>query len=154
MSHSPASIRLYFYIGRFVHKPDDSDTYECQAWSHGALLSLPDGGRRQDTICRGDFHNYITKNAESWFDLSGKWGLAVDRIEDLILVTGCTLVTSWGAAAFCDNTAPLDSTSISLASHNSYHGRVRYSWRNICGNVTYHNSHFNRVRYPGYLFSL
>jgi hypothetical protein len=142
------TIHLYFCIGRA-----QGHTYICQARSYGALLSLPHGGRQIDVIRTRVFENYISDNAESWFDWSGKWGLPVDRIEDLILVTGCTLVTSWGAAAFCDNTAPLDSsTSISLSAQK-YHGEVHYNWSKIRGYVTYH-SHFNTVRYPGYVFSI
>ena len=117
-------------------------------------MSLPLGGYRKEVIDIKLFENYIIDNAESWFDWSGKWGLPVDRMEDFILVTGYTLVSSWGAATFCDDTAPLDSTSISLFSQKSDHGEAHYSWSNIRGNVTYHNSHFNPVRYHGYVFSL
>ena len=75
-------------------------------------------------------------------------------MEDLILVTGCTLVTSWAAAAFDDTTGiQADATSISLDAQKFDRGGAQFFWRNIRGNVEYHNSRFNPVRSTGYVFS-
>ena len=81
--------------------------------------------------------------------------LPVEHMEDLILVTGCTLVTSWAAAAF-DGRMSTDSNAmtISLEARKSDGGGAQYFWRNIRGSVEYHNSRFNPVRSPGYIFSL
>ena len=73
-------------------------TYKCNG--RGALLSIPHHGHSEDTIRTKVFGDYICNNVASWFDWSQKNGLDVERMEDLILVTGCTLVTSWAAAAF------------------------------------------------------
>ena len=46
---------------------------------------------------------------------------------------------------------PADSSSISLDAQKFDRGRAQFIWRNIRGNVEYHNSHFSQVRFPGYL---
>ena len=74
-------------------------------------------------------------------------------MEDLILVTGCTLVTSWAAAAFDGYTTSVDATSISLDTQKFDRGGALFFWRNNRGNVEYHNSHFDPVRSPGCVFS-
>jgi hypothetical protein len=99
------------------------------------------------------FEDYIRDNVDSWFDWSKKRGLPVEHMEDLILVTGCTLVTSWAAAAFDDYTLPVDTTSISLSAQKSDRGVAHFFWRNTRGNVEYHNSHFNPVCSPDHVFS-
>jgi hypothetical protein len=76
-------------------------------------------------------------------------------MEDLILVTGCTLVTSWAAAAFDDYTTPVDATTtISLYAQKFDRGRAHFLWSNIHGNVEYHNSHYDPVRPLGYVLLL
>ncbi len=74
-------------------------TYECWARSQGALLSLPHGARTEDVINTKLFEDYIRDNVVNWFHWSNEAGLPVERMEDLILVTGCTLARSWAAAA-------------------------------------------------------
>jgi len=64
-------------------------------------------------------------------------GLPVERMEDLILVTGRTLVTSWAAAAFVDDTMM---SAISLASKTLSDGVSSFAWSNIQGPVVHHNS--------------
>ena len=39
-----------------------------------------------------------------WFNRAQNNKIGVERMEDLILVSGRTLVTSWAAAALVDNT--------------------------------------------------
>jgi hypothetical protein len=140
------SICLSLRIGRAKGR-----TYKCKPRSRGALLSLPHGGHREDVIRTKAFEDYIRDNVVSWFTWAQNNKLGVERMEDLILVTGCTLVTSWAAAAFDDYTMPVDSTSISLDAQKSDRGRAQFIWRNVRGNVEYHNSHFDPVRSPGYV---
>jgi hypothetical protein len=54
-------------------------------------------------------------------------------MEDLILVSGCTLVISWGAATSVENAA-----EISLASRALNNGGASFVWSNIQGPVAYH----------------
>ena len=65
-------------------------------------------------------------------------------MEDLILVTGCTLVTSWAAAVFFDQ-----ESEIYLAVRAVPNGGESFSWRRIRGNVPYRNTRPDPVRFPG-----
>ena len=135
------SISLYFCTGSI------RQAYQCRAGKRGALLSLPYGGHREDAIRTKVFEDYIEDNVHQWFSWSKKRGLLVERMEDLILVTGYTLATSWAAAVFDNHTTPVD-TSISLRAERIAHGGAQFFWSNIHGNVEYHNSHLP-VRSPG-----
>jgi hypothetical protein len=128
--------------------------YECKAQHRGALLSLPYEGRRKDVIPIEVFKDYIRDNVSNWFRWSKKMKLPVEHMEDLILVTGCTLVTSWAAAAFDGHVSvDSDATTISLETRKSDGDRARFFWRNVRGDVEYHNSRFDPVRSPGHVFS-
>lgn len=141
---------LIFLFGRGM-----GQMYECQAQTHGALLSLPHGGHSEDVIRTKVFEDYIRDNVDSWFRWSRRRGFPVERMEDLILVTGCTLATSWAAAVF-DNkmsAASSDAATISLDIQRSNRGRAQFFWRNDRGKVDYHNSYFDPVSFHGYVFS-
>src|SRR6266567_1347860 len=69
----------------------------------GALLYLPHGGQHKDAIRKRPFEDYIRDNVESWFSWAQENNQGVERMEDIILVTGCTLANSWGVAAFVGN---------------------------------------------------
>jgi len=107
-------------------------------------LSLPHDGQREDAIRRGVFEVYIRNNVDSWFEWSKNIGLGVLRTEDLILVSGCTLVTSWGAAVFLDYGQ--DEAAISLADHALPNGGGKFVWGNINRVVPHHNSQLESVR--------
>jgi hypothetical protein len=113
----------------------------------GALLSLPRGGCHENAITTGVFQKYIRNNAINWFSWAQRHGLGVQRMEDLILVSGCTLVTSWAAAAFVD---PTLNAEISLESRTLSNGGTDFVWSNIQGPVVHHNSRFDPVRTPAY----
>ncbi|KAI0285678.1 hypothetical protein BC826DRAFT_866781, partial [Russula brevipes] len=81
----------------------ESVTYRC--WSQGALLSLPHEGEDEDVIHPKVFEDYMRANVANWFAWAQKNGVGIERMEDLILVTGCTLATAWAAAAFVDPAA-------------------------------------------------
>ena len=83
---------------------------------------------------------------ESWFEWSKKRGLGIERIEDLILVSGRTLVTSWGAAVFLDHGQ--EETAISLAVHTVPNGGGRFVWRLINRLVPHRNSQLEPVCSP------
>ena len=115
-------------------------TYKCQG--RGALLSLPCGGYREDAIRLKMFSECIRDNVESWFDWSRDVDLPVERMDDLILVTGCTLVNSWAAAVFDDHNSD---TQVSLVSTTLNSGGASFFWSNIRGTVEYHDSQLNSV---------
>ena len=71
-------------------------------------------------------------------------------MEDLILVSGCTLVSSWAAAAFVYNTMD---AKISMARRTLSNGGECFVWGNIRGAVEYHDSDISPVRSPGIVYS-
>jgi hypothetical protein len=118
-------------------------TYQCKR--QGALLTLPHDGLREDVIRTVVFEDYIRDHVDSWFSFAQRRGLGVERIEDLILVTGCTLVTSWGAAAFLDSALGAE---VSLKTQILNDGRARFDWSEIRPSVAFHNSQQDPVREP------
>ena len=117
-------------------------TYTCRG--RGALLSLPHGGLRQEVIHTKLFQKYMADNADSWIKWSREKGLPIERMEDLVFVYGCTLVTSWAAAAFDDHATD---AQVSLASRTLKSGAAGFVWSNIRGTVEYHDSQLNPVCY-------
>ena len=116
-------------------------TYECWAQSHGALLSLPHGARSEDVIRTKLFEDYIRDNVDNWLRWTKKEGLPVENMEDLILVTGCTLAKSWAVAAFDGTTSrDEDTTTISLEARKSDGGGAEFFWRNMRGSVAYRHN--------------
>jgi hypothetical protein len=113
-------------------------------------LSLPNGGYHEDVIRAQMFEDYIQDHVDSWFTWAQKNRLGVERVEDLILVSGCTLVTSWAAAAFVDDTTDAE---ISLANRMLDNGGANFVWSNIRGRVLYHNSRSEPVRSSCYIQS-
>ena len=107
-------------------------------------MSLPDGGYREDVICREPFENFFRNHINEWLTKAKDYGF-VERMEDLIFVSGCTLVTSWAAAVSMDHTLEAD---ISLASMKLSDGGTGFVWSNIRGPVVYHNSVFDPVSFP------
>ena len=69
-------------------------------------------------------------------------------MEDLFLVSGCTLVTSWAAIAFVDDAMDAE---ISLASRTLDNGGASFVWSNIRGRLLYRNSRFEPVRSSYYV---
>ena len=123
----------------------DGVAYSCRG--RGALLSLPHGGRREDAVQMKIFEKYIQDNVVSWFTWAQKNQLDIERMEDLILVTGCTLVTTWAAAVFTDRVM---SAEISLASRTLSNGGASFIWSNVRGPIVHHNCRFEPVRSPVY----
>jgi hypothetical protein len=121
----------------------ESVTYKFR--NHGALLSLPNGGHREDVIRTKVFEDYIRDHAVRWFNWAQNNKLGVERMEDLILVSGCTMATSWASAAFVDDTSEAE---ISLASRLLSNVGASFVWDNVRGRVSYHNSRFNPVCSP------
>ena len=88
------------------------------------------------------FEDYIRNNVASWFDWSQKNGLDVERTEDLILVTGRSLVTSWAAVAFLGSGVAAE---VSLIERPHQTG-ISLEFSNIRGNVARHCGRFDPVR--------
>jgi hypothetical protein len=117
-------------------------TYKCRN-GQGALLVVPHDGLRKDVIRTEVFEDYIREHVDSWFSLARQSRLGVRRMEDLILVTGCTLATSWGVAAFVDRTL---AGEISLRTERLDGGGASFDWHMIRPGVVFQNSHQDSVR--------
>jgi hypothetical protein len=100
-------------------------------------LFLPRGGHREDAIHIKVFEKYIRDHVVNWFNWSRDIGLPVERMEDIVFVYGCTMVTSWAAAAFDDYAAD---AQVSLTSGTVNNGGTSFIWSNIRGTVEFHNS--------------
>jgi hypothetical protein len=106
-------------------------------------LCLPHEAKRKDVIRTKVFEDYIRDNVANWFAWSQRNGLGVGRMEDLILVTGCTMAASWAAAAFFH---PTMDGKVSLAVRNYDNGGISFHWSNVHGTVRRHNSSSDPVR--------
>lgn len=107
-------------------------------------MSIPHDGRREDVIRPKMFEDYIRDNVDSWFEWSKKIGLRVESMEDLILVTGCTLVPSWSSATFLGRS---ETAQLSLVQMPDKSER-NFEFRNIRGDVARHCSRLDLVRFP------
>jgi hypothetical protein len=92
------------------------------------------------------FEDYIRDYADKWFSWAQNAKLGVERMEDLILVSGCTLVPSWAAATCVDFTFEAEISLTSRPIKNNV--GASFAWGNVRGHVSYHNSRFDPVRYP------
>jgi hypothetical protein len=71
----------------------------------GAVLSLPETSRREDTRLRADFGQWMITHIDSWCAHLNQLRIDVD-FEDMILVTGCHRTKTWYSFAFngCEGT--------------------------------------------------
>ena len=129
--------------------------YQCKTQHRGTLLSLPLGGFHENILRTKGFEDYIRDNVDNWFRWSRKMKLPVEHMEDLILVTGRTLAKSWAAAVFDGHmsSGTLAPRQYLWRPESPITGGVQFIWHNVRGSVEYHNSRFNPVRSPGYVFS-
>jgi hypothetical protein len=95
------------------------------------------------------FEDYIRDHVDSWFNWAQNNKLSVERMEDLILVSSCTLVASWAAATFVENNME---SEISLASRALGNGGLDFVWSKNRGPVDHHNSRLDQVRSPGHVY--
>jgi hypothetical protein len=111
-------------------------------------LYLPNGGHHEDVIRAQAFEDYIKDHVDSWYKWAQKNRLGIERVEELILVSGCTLVTSWAAAAFVEDAMDAE---ICLASRTLNNGGASFVWSNTRGRVLHHNSRLDPVRFSSYV---
>ncbi|KAI0272702.1 hypothetical protein BC834DRAFT_360256 [Gloeopeniophorella convolvens] len=100
----------------------------------GAVLSLPVHAQRQDTVARGDFGAWMVKHIDKWFAFMQDLGLGVDRMEDVVLVTGRHLTKSWANTTFSEGQAD---AKVSLGVQLDAVAGVNIAWnfsrKDICG---------------------
>ena len=91
----------------------------------GAIAVLKDGGV-QETINRSTaFQEYIYKHHMSWHTLARGRGISV-RVEDIVLVSGCTKTAGWAIAAY-DNRESSHEGSVSINGGAIFSGNSTFS---------------------------
>ena len=112
-------------------RPDDNTqvTFSCSG-RQGALLYLPFPAEREDTVARGDFEKWIINNIYNCMRLAEERGLGVNRMEDIILVTGRHLARSWVRAIFSESRGGAEISFIAQTSGGSV---VHLEERNASG---------------------
>jgi hypothetical protein len=113
-------------------------------------LRVPYDGVHKDVIRTKVFEDYIREHADSWLSFAQSRKLEVERMEDLIFVTGCTLVTSWGIAAFVDACSGEDAE---LEMKFQTHPGDYFDWREIHPIVTHKNKYQGSVRFLGHMIA-
>jgi hypothetical protein len=120
--------------GHQANGPDEaaSASFRCRRSKSGAFLSLPFNCESVDAIRTKAFEIYTRKHCDSWLEFA----IANDhdvRLEDIILVTGCDLTSSWAMAAFVNPSNP----EISLGVRVSEAGIASFQW--AATNQPHHN---------------
>ena len=82
--------------------PDDfrEISIENSGRRRGAVLSLPVNARREDTLAQSAFGEWIVKHIDNLFAFSRELQLGIERMDEIILVTGCDCARSWTNVAF------------------------------------------------------
>lgn len=112
-------------------RPDDDTqvTYSCSG-KQGALLYLPFPAEQEDTVALGDFGKWIVQNIHDCMRLAEERGLGVNRMEDIILVTGRHLAKSWVRTVFSESRGGAQVSFVVKVSRDSV---VRLEERNVSG---------------------
>ena len=67
------------------------------------MLSLPVEALSQDTLARRAFGKWIVQYIDSWFAFAQGLGHGIDRMDEIILVTGCHCTRSWANVTFLED---------------------------------------------------
>jgi hypothetical protein len=77
---------------------------------------------RQETVARREFGKWIIENVDACFKIAVDLGYAVDRMEDIVLVTGCHLARSWVNIAFSESRGGAEvSFRVQVSGNSSVH---------------------------------
>src|SRR6266702_2744226 len=80
-------------------KKEGEVSFSCPV-NQGAVLCLPIKAKREDTVASTKFGKWIIGHIDRWFAWARQLELGVDRMEDIILVTGTHRTRSCGNVAF------------------------------------------------------
>ena len=90
---------MYYYSPCLRPQVEGDVSFSCPM-KEGAVLCLPLQARGEDTIASADFGKWIIKHIDCWFAWARHLGVGVDRMEDIILVTGTHRTRSCTNVAF------------------------------------------------------
>jgi len=123
---------LWLLVAYNLIRPDDEApplTFSCSR-KKGALLYLPLLSERHDAVALGDFGEWIVRNIDACFKVAEDLGYGVERMEDIIIVTGCHLAKSWVSATFSESWG---GSEVSFGVRVSRNSGVHFDERNING---------------------
>ena len=66
----------------------------------GTVLYLPTKASCENTVALGDFGKWMIKHIDSWFSWVRLLGVGIERMEEIVLVTGTHRTRSWTNVAF------------------------------------------------------
>ena len=75
----------------------------CNKKQGGAAMLLLAQSQREDTVAGGEFAEWMVKHIDRWFSFAKKLHPEIERMEDIILVTGCHRTKSWANIVFREN---------------------------------------------------
>ncbi|KAI9456870.1 hypothetical protein BJY52DRAFT_536609 [Lactarius psammicola] len=94
VSSTPVSERL-------AEGPNEIPKVSFSCWmKEGAVLCLPIQAKAENTVASADFGKWIIRHIDCWFAWARQLGLGIDRMEDIILVTGTHRTRSWTNVTF------------------------------------------------------
>ena len=88
-----------FSLGFLRPKKEGEVTFLCPK-NQGAVLCLPIEAKREDTVAITGFGQWMVKHIDWWFTWASQLELGVDRMEDIVLVTGTHRTRSCTNVAF------------------------------------------------------
>ena len=94
----------------------------------GAVLCLPVQAKRVDTIAKPDFGKWMIKHIDRWFLWARQRGLEINRMEDIILVTGTHHTRSWTNVAFPGGQGDAQASFAAKVEHRS-RDTVAINWQ-------------------------
>ena len=112
--------RFSLLTPRSIRPDDDAQVTISCSGRQGALLSLPFPAVCEDTIAQGDFGKWLVKNIDSCMKVAEDLGLGVNRMEDIILVTGRHLARSWVNVVFSESQGGAQLSFVLQASRSNF----------------------------------
>jgi hypothetical protein len=80
----------------------------------GAALLLPVRVQREDTDAKGEFAEWMVKHIDRWFSFAKGLHPGIERMEDIVLVTGRHRARSWANIAFIESQGPVRGSHASI----------------------------------------
>jgi hypothetical protein len=105
------------------------------------VLSLPVKAQREDTLAQCAFGEWMVKHIDRWFAFARQLELGVEKMEEIILVTGCDRTRSWTNVAFLGGQDDAEATFGVKVSHGHGAGtNIQFSPGHVVGAVLNHGS--------------
>ena len=82
--------------------------------------------QREDTVARGDFSKWIIRHVDTWLAFARRLGLGVEKMGDIVLVTGRHHTRSWTNVAFFEGQA---NAHASFGVQITNDGSTRVKWQ-------------------------